>query len=93
MGSEATPMVVKALRSSDEFVRNSAAEVLQNTGVVDGLIARLADEPDDELAAAAVQSVFAAGGTALAEAAVERSDPRVTVRARELQAAAALRAS
>ena len=93
MGGDATPAVVKALKSDDEFVRNSAAEVLQNTGVVDELIARLADAPEDELAARTVQSVFAAGGPALSETAVQRSEPRVAARARELQAAAALQAS
>jgi HEAT repeat protein len=93
MGSDATPAVIEALRNDDEFVRNSAAEVLQNTGVVDELVAHLADAPDDELAATAVQSVFEAGGPSLSEAAVQRSDPRVAARARELQAAAALQAS
>lgn len=92
MGSEATPALVTALRNDDEFVRNSAAEVLQNTGVVDELVATLAEAPDDELAARAVQSVFAAGGPAISEAAVQRSDPLVAARVRELQAAAALHA-
>ena len=73
IGPVATPALVTALGSKDRFVRNSAAEVLQNTGVVDDLLARLAEAPDDELATATIQSVFAAGGPALAEAAVKRS--------------------
>jgi HEAT repeat protein len=89
MGDDATPNVVTALGSNDEFVRNSAAEVLQNTGVVDKLIARLTEAPDDERTARAIQSVFAAGGPALSEAAVLRSTPRAAARVRELQALAA----
>jgi len=72
MGADATPVLLEALRSGDRFVRNSAAEVLQNSGVVDDLVARLADSPGDELAARTIRSVFAAGGSALAEAAVQR---------------------
>ncbi len=86
MGSEATPAIVSGLQSSDEFARNSAAEVLQNTGVVDELITRLADAPGDRLAAKSLVSVFAAGGHALSEAAGQRVNSR-------LEARAALRAS
>lgn len=84
MGPDATPVVIEALRSGDRFVRNSAAEVLQNTGVVDDLVARLADSPGDELAARTIRSVFAAGGTALAEAAVQRGERRGARHARAL---------
>ena len=84
MGPEATPFVMAALRSDDEFVRNGAAEVLQNTGVVDELVAAVAATPPDQLAERSLRSIFAAGGHALAEAAVSRADPATAERAQEL---------
>jgi HEAT repeat protein len=90
MGSEATPAIVSGLQSGDEFARNGAAEVLQNIGVVDELLARLADAPNHELTSRAIESVFTAGGAAFSEAAVQRSDPAVAALARRLQVAAAL---
>ena len=84
MGRGATPFVLAALRSDDEFVSNGAAEVLQNTGVVDELVAAVAVIPHDQLAERSLRSIFAAGGHALAKAAVSRADPVVAERAQEL---------
>ncbi|HXK14799.1 MAG TPA: HEAT repeat domain-containing protein [Gaiellaceae bacterium] len=77
MGGPATPAIVQGLRSNDEFARNGAAEVLQNTGVIDKLVTRLAAVPGDELAAASVESVFAAGGPAFSVAAERRGNSRL----------------
>ena len=38
LGDRATPAVLPALKSDDQFVRDGAAEVLQNIGVVDELV-------------------------------------------------------
>lgn len=73
LGEEGSAAAMSALRNEDEFVRNGAAEVLQNSGVLDELIARLAQEPRDELAGRAVRSIFAAGGRALMESALQRA--------------------
>jgi HEAT repeat protein len=73
MGAAGATSAMEALRSEDEFVRNGAAEILQNTGLLDDLIARVADDPRDDLAGRAIRTIFAAGGRALMESALQRA--------------------
>ena len=55
-------------------MRDGAAEVLQNIGVVDELIRRLEQSPHDELALRTLRSIFqGGGGRAVAGAAVQRA--------------------
>ena len=44
LGAAAYPALVAALDHPDRFARNGAAEVLQNTGYVDGLVTRTLDD-------------------------------------------------
>jgi HEAT repeat protein len=73
LGARAEPAVLQALKSDDAFVRNGAAEVLQNMGVVDELTRRLEQSPGDELAIRTLRSIFQGGGPAIAEAAKRRA--------------------
>lgn len=82
MGREAMPEVFAALQSNDEFVRNGAAEILQNTGVMDDLVERLAEAPDHAPTAGAVRAILAAGGPGLAVAVDRRSERRATAQGR-----------
>jgi HEAT repeat protein len=84
MGTDASPYVMAALQSEDEFMRNGAAEVLQNAGIVDKLVGELSASPSDPLAEQSLRAIFAAGGRAVAEAAVTRADPSVTRRVQTL---------
>ncbi len=84
LGDEAAPAVLSALRSDDGFVRDGAAEVLQNIGVVDELLARLEGSPQDELAQRTLRSIFEAGGRAVADAAIKRAAASGSARAAEL---------
>ena len=43
---DALERVASYLNHPDQFARNGAAEVLQNTGALDALIARVAADPD-----------------------------------------------
>jgi len=73
LGPRAEPAVLHALKSEDVFVRNGAAEVLQNMGVVDELMQRLEQSPEDELALRTLRSIFQGGGPAIADAARRRA--------------------
>jgi HEAT repeat protein len=73
LGPRAEPAVLHALKSDDVFVRNGAAEVLQNMGVVDELMQRLEQSPRDELALRTLRSIFQGGGPAIADAARRRA--------------------
>lgn len=73
LGAPAEPAVLHALKSDDVFVRNGAAEVLQNMGVVDDLMQRLEHSPEDELALRTLRSIFQGGGPAIADAARRRA--------------------
>jgi HEAT repeat protein len=65
IGAEAVPALVPILSSHDEFARNSAAEVLQDIGLVDHLAL---EDPRSPLLA----RIYAAGGKKLREAADAR---------------------
>lgn len=84
LGEQVAPAVLPALKSEDAFVRNGAAEVLQNIGVVDELIARLESAPHDELALRTLRSIFDGGGQTIANAAVRRAVASGSRRAADL---------
>jgi HEAT repeat protein len=84
LGSDAAPAVMQSLRSADAFVRDGAAEVLQNIGVVDELVKRLEQSPRDELALRTLRAIFQSGGTAIAGAAVNRATAAGSSKAAEL---------
>jgi HEAT repeat protein len=66
LGRDAVPALVPVLTSPDRFARNSAAEVLQDVGLVDQLAL---EDPRSPLLA----RIYAAGGPKLREAAEERT--------------------
>jgi HEAT repeat protein len=84
LGDLAAPAVLPALKDDDRFVRDGAAEVLQNIGVVDDLIRRLELSPHDELALRTLRSILERGGQAVAGAAVKRAVASGSTRAAEL---------
>jgi HEAT repeat protein len=84
LGEWTTPALLPALKSEDGFVRDGAAEVLQNIGVVDKLIRRLEQTPGDELALRTLRMIFEGGGRVVAGAAVERAAAAGSTRAAEL---------
>lgn len=86
IGDPAKSAVLAALKSDDRFVRDGAAEVLQNIGVVDELILRLEHSPHDELALRTLRSIFGSGGQAIAGAAMQRAVASGSTRAAELLA-------
>jgi len=85
MGAEVWPVLVRCLDHRDRFVRNGAAEVMQNLGVLDNLI--MMEAATDSPAPAKVdmlQRIAAAGGPRFAESLVERAGPVVGPRVRRL---------
>ncbi|MFN8065215.1 MAG: HEAT repeat domain-containing protein [Vicinamibacterales bacterium] len=85
MGSEVWPVLVRCLDHRDRFVRNGAAEVVQNLGVLDSLI--MLEAASDNPASAKVamlQRIAAAGGVRFTESLVERAGPVVGPRVRRL---------
>ena len=73
LGSGATRYVVPYLESPDAFARNGAAEVLQNTGMVDRLAHEVADHPESEPTRRLLRSIVEAGGDWFEEALVARA--------------------
>ena len=87
LGPEATRYVVPYLESADEFARNGAAEVLQNTGVTDRLASELVDHPESQPERRLLRSIVDAGGNEYEEALIARvepSEPRVGALLREV---------
>ena len=85
MGAEVWPVLVRCLEHRDKFVRNGAAEVVQNLGVLDSLI--MLEAATDNPAGAKVamlQRIAAAGGVRFTESLVERAGPVVGPRVRRL---------
>ncbi len=65
--------VAEALASPDPFARNGAAEVLQNTGVLDRVIAEIgSDTPPEGLAMRMLEHALLEGGAGMVDAAVAR---------------------
>jgi HEAT repeat protein len=77
LGPDVWPDVAPYLDSSDAFARNSAAEVLQNLGLVDRVIDEVGrgTDPGTELLGV-LERAFRAGGPRLIDAAAARTDQR-----------------
>ena len=87
MGPDVWPALVRCLDDSDRFVRNGAAEVIQNLGVVDMLIAMEgATDPSSAAKVEMLRRLFAAGGVRLTDSLIERVGPHAGPRTRELLA-------
>jgi HEAT repeat protein len=87
MGSDVWPIVMRSLSSDDEFVRNGAAEVIQNLGVLDSLIVmEAASDNPGEAKIAMLRNIAHAGGMRFTESLVERAGPVVGARIRTLLA-------
>ncbi len=81
MGAEVWPVLMRLLDHQDEFVRNGAAEVFQNLGILDDLIVMEAasDDPSGSKIDL-LRRIAAAGGMRLTDSLIERSGaaaPRV----------------
>ena len=85
MGPEVWPVMIRCLEHRDKFVRNGAAEVVQNLGVLDSLI--MLEAASDNPASAKVamlRRIASAGGARFTESLVERAGPVVGPRVRQL---------
>lgn len=85
MGTEVWPVLARALDHSDRFVRNGAAEVFQNLGILDSFIVLEAasDDPAPQKIAM-LRRIAAAGGVRLTDSLVERAGPVLGPRVRDL---------
>ena len=81
MGSDVWPVLMRCLDHTDEFVRNGAAEVFQNLGILDSLIVMEAASDDPSHAKIALlRRIAAAGGMRMTDSLIERagtSAPRI----------------
>lgn len=85
MGADVWPVLMRRLEDGDRFVRNGAAEVLQNIGVLDSLIVmEAATDNPAESKIAMLRRIAAAGGLRFTDALVERAGPIVGPRIRQL---------
>lgn len=73
MGTRARHAVIEQLDSTDGFARNGAAEVLQNMGVLDELIAQSA-RTADEGSLDVLEKALRAGGQGIFDTAMARTD-------------------
>jgi HEAT repeat protein len=85
MGADVWPVLARALDHSDRFVRNGAAEVFQNLGVLDSFIVMEAasDNPAPHKIAM-LRRIASAGGVRLTDSLVERVGPTLGPRVRDL---------
>jgi hypothetical protein len=91
MGSDVWPVLVPCLSHTDRFVRNGAAEVFQNLGLLDSLI--LMEAASDDPAPDKIdmlRRIAMAGGVRLTDSLVERAGPAVGPRVRGLLTAIGL---
>jgi HEAT repeat protein len=85
MGSDVWPVLMRSLSHSDRFIRNGAAEVMQNIGVLDSLIVlEAASDNPNRAKVEMLQRIAAAGGVRFTESLVERAGPVVGPRIRRL---------
>jgi HEAT repeat protein len=87
MGSDVWPVLMRSLNHPDRFVRNGAAEVFQNLGVLDSLI--VMEAATDNPGATKIdmlRRIAAAGGVRFTDSLVERAGPIVGPRIRALLA-------
>ena len=73
LGRDATEYVLPYLESLDEFARNGAAEVLQNTGAADSLVADLVADPSSDETRRTLKLIVDAGGDEFGEAMIARA--------------------
>lgn len=85
MGSEVWPVLVRCLDHPDRFVRNGAAEVVQNLGVLDSLIMlEAASDYPSRSKLDMLKKITEAGGVKFTDSLVERAGPEVGPRVRRL---------
>jgi HEAT repeat protein len=87
MGSDVWPVLMRSLNHPDRFVRNGAAEVFQNVGVLDSLI--VMEAATDNPSATKIdmlRRIAAAGGVRFTDSLVERAGPIIGPRIRNLLA-------
>ena len=85
LGSEVWPVLVHALDHHDRFVRNGAAEVIQNLGILDTLIVmEAATDRPSEKKIDLLRRIATAGGARLTDSLLERTGPTLGPRMREL---------
>lgn len=85
MGSEVWPLMMRCLDDDDRFVRNGAAEVIQNLGVLDSLIVmEAATDRPAQSKIILLRRIAAAGGVRFTDSLVDRADPVVGQRIRQL---------
>jgi HEAT repeat protein len=85
MGAGIWPILVRLLDHRDRFVRNGAAEVFQNLGVLDSFI--VLEAASDNPASQKIdllRRVAAAGGLRLTDSLIERAGPSLAPRLRHL---------
>jgi HEAT repeat protein len=87
MGPDVWPVMVRCLDHEDRFVRNGAAEVVQNLGVLDCLvIMEAATDSPAESKIAMLRRIAQAGGVRFTDSLVERAGPIIGARIRLLLA-------
>lgn len=85
LGSEVWPVLVRCLDHPDKFVRNGAAEVVQNLGVLDSLIMlEAASDYPSRSKLEMLKRITDAGGLRFTESLVERAGPELGPRVRRL---------
>jgi HEAT repeat protein len=91
LGTSVSDDLVQLLEHPDPFARNSLAEVLQDLGLVDRLVADVEAEPPMPGSRSSEQTlrrVLAAGGPSFAEAVLSRMQPQSRARFSSVMAAA-----
>jgi HEAT repeat protein len=87
MGTEVWPVMMRSLNHKDRFVRNGAAEVIQNLGILDSLIVmEAASDNPAESKIAMLRRIASAGGVRFTDSLVERAGPVIGPRIRGLLA-------
>jgi HEAT repeat protein len=85
MGSDVWPVLMRSLNHADRFVRNGAAEVCQNVGVLDSLVVmEAASDSPGRSKIDILRRIAAAGGVRFTDSLVERAGPIVGPRIRNL---------
>ena len=85
MGPDVWPVLVRCLDDPDEFVRNGAAEVFQNLGVLDSLIVMEAASDNPSMSKIdMLRRITAAGGVRLTESLLDRCGDAIGPRVRRL---------
>jgi HEAT repeat protein len=91
MGKAVEPVVLACFTSSDPFARNGAAEILQDLGTFERLLAEEAQGPSRADRVRALEHLVASGGVRMTEAILDRFTPVARVRASLLLARLELR--